>query len=63
MTRAEAIKRLEAYVESDCYTNEMQTACCMAIDALRSQAETGALKTTWETPESCPYCMEHLAMD
>lgn len=23
----------------------------------------GVLCTTWETPESCPYCGEHLSLD
>lgn len=38
----------------------------LAISALRAQQgdeNSGALKTTYETPESCPHCMEHLSKD
>lgn len=37
MTREEAIKHLSLYVGNDCYTDRMQTACKMAIAALREQ--------------------------
>ena len=39
MTREEAIKHLSLYVGNDCYTDRMQTACKMAISALREQGE------------------------
>ncbi len=29
----------------------------------RVASERTTLITAWETPESCPYCMEHLALD
>ena len=35
-----------------------------AVQALRfGQEANEPLQTTWETPESCPYCMEHLSLD
>ena len=38
MTREEAIQMFEPYLGNDCYTLKFQTACSMAIAALREQA-------------------------
>lgn len=38
-----------------------EEAVLIPIQAEAEKSET--LRTTWETPESCPYCMEHLARD
>ena len=37
MTRKEAIQMFEPYLGNDCYTLKFQTACSMAIAALREQ--------------------------
>lgn len=37
MKREEAIKMFELYLGNDCYTLQFQTACSMAIAALREQ--------------------------
>lgn len=45
---------------------QISAALGVARIVLRTQQDagnTGALKTTYETPESCPYCMEHLSKD
>lgn len=66
MTIEEAIKIFESWVE--CNYKPTQDAAVLAIAVLRAQQEREkaerqtALRTEWETPESCPNCMEHLAL-
>jgi hypothetical protein len=77
MTIEDAIKSLEENVEycesisapflkmsreRDAWIKALE----LAIAALRAQQEAekkNTLKTTWETPESCQRCMEHLSRD
>ena len=37
ITREEAIRHFESYVDNECYTDLCQDACRMAISAIRSQ--------------------------
>lgn len=65
MTIEEAIKFAE-YAQLMTDFPDVQEFYKLAEVALRVQQEREkreTLKTTWETPETCPNCMEHLSLD
>jgi len=68
MTTEEKIHIFEhSKLVSNNFTQEAVAASYVeALSALRAQQEAERntpLKTTWETPETCPHCMEHLSRD
>lgn len=64
-TRRESLREIPVLERIDAD----QEACRIAVASLRAQRKVGdnepkmVLRTEWETPESCPNCMEHLALD
>lgn len=51
MDRSEAIKKLERYVGNECYTDEYQEACKMAIAALQEQERSGWVSVNDKLPK------------
>ena len=41
MTREEAAKKFEPYIDNECYTDSFQEACRMAIEAIKNERPKG----------------------
>ncbi len=69
MTLDRAIRLAQKWADGMVCTlqdGEAQEYHKLALSALRAQQEKPEgkpLETTWETPETCPHCMEHLSLD